>query len=396
MEATTEIAQEKVADLPPLALAGGGPTRSKAQSNGPQERSAVRSVALDLGLNKICLSEVRDGKVVHRATVRKVEELLPLLGPETAPARVAIEACREAWAVYDRLREWGKEPCLVDTTRSRQVGIGQHGRKSDRLDADHLAVALDQGRLPAAHLLSPARREMRHHLGVRRMLVESRAQMVTTIRGIVRAQGERMPSCAVESFVATVRRTALSEATRLLIEPALAVLGPLEAQLIVVERKLEHLCAREPVVQQLCTAPGVSLIVAAAFVSVIDEARRFTNAHQVESYLGLVPSEDTTGGANGSAGSPRPGTRTFALCSCRPPGPSCADATPTIRSSNGARRLQLDVASASLSSLWRADWPACCGRCGARTRSTMRRGSAGLAHVVSRNRRKAPPRAPRR
>jgi hypothetical protein len=29
---------------------------------------------------------------------------------------------------------------------------------------------------------------------------------------------------------------------------------------------------------------------------VIDEANRFRNAHQVESYLGLVPSEDSTGG----------------------------------------------------------------------------------------------------
>lgn len=37
-------------------------------------------------------------------------------------------------------------------------------------------------------------------------------------------------------------------------------------------------------------------MVAAAFVSVIDEAGRFRNAHQVESYLGLVPSEDTSGG----------------------------------------------------------------------------------------------------
>ncbi|APR88348.1 hypothetical protein A7982_13697 [Minicystis rosea] len=27
-----------------------------------------------------------------------------------------------------------------------------------------------------------------------------------------------------------------------------------------------QLCAREPVIQQLCTAPGVSLVVAAAFV----------------------------------------------------------------------------------------------------------------------------------
>jgi transposase len=295
-ETPKEIGKEEVADLKPSAFAGGGPTRSKAQSKGPQERSAMRSVALDLGVKKICLSEARDGKVVHRATVRSVEELLPLLGPDTAPAKVAIEACREAWAVHARLSAWGKEVCLVDTTRSRQIGIGQHGRKTDRLDADHLALALEQERLPAAHLLSPARQEMRHHLGVRRMLVESRAQAVTTVRGIVRAQGERLPSCGVESFVGIVRGTPLSEATRLLIEPALAVLETLAAQLLAVERKLDQLCAREPVIQQLCTAPGVSLIVAAAFVSVIDEAHRFRNAHQVESYLGLVPSEDTTGG----------------------------------------------------------------------------------------------------
>ena len=35
---------------------------------------------------------------------------------------------------------------------------------------------------------------------------------------------------------------------------------------------------------------------AAAFVSVIDEAGRFHHAHQVESYLGLVPGEDSSGG----------------------------------------------------------------------------------------------------
>jgi transposase len=256
----------------------------------------MRSVALDLGSKKICLSEARGGSIVHRATVRSVGELLPLLGPDTEPARVAIEACREAWAVHAKLTEWGKDVCLVDTTRSRQIGIGQHGRKTDRLDADRLALALEQGHLPVAHLLSPSRQELRHHLGIRRMLVESRAQAVTTVRGIVRAQGERVPNGEVASFVALVRKASLSEATRMLIGPALAMLEALEVQLLVVERKLEQLCAREPVVQQLCTAPGVSLIVAAAFVSVIDEARRFNNAHQVESYLGLVPSEDTTGG----------------------------------------------------------------------------------------------------
>ncbi len=74
------------------------------------------------------------------------------------------------------------------------------------------------------------------------------------------------------------------------------MLGPLQQQLAAVEQQLQELCAREPIVSQLGTVPGVGLIVAAQFVSVIDEAGRFGNAHQVESYLGLVPSEDTTGG----------------------------------------------------------------------------------------------------
>jgi hypothetical protein len=42
--------------------------------------------------------------------------------------------------------------------------------------------------------------------------------------------------------------------------------------------------------------PGVGLIVAATFVAALDEAGRFRDAHAVESYLGLVPCEDSSGG----------------------------------------------------------------------------------------------------
>jgi len=63
-----------------------------------------------------------------------------------------------------------------------------------------------------------------------------------------------------------------------------------------IETQLSGLCAKEPVVVQLATAPGVGLVVAACIVAVLDEAERFQRAHQVESYAGLVPSENTTGG----------------------------------------------------------------------------------------------------
>jgi transposase len=48
-------------------------------------------------------------------------------------------------------------------------------------------------------------------------------------------------------------------------------------------------------VARLCTAPSVGPVTAAAFCSTIDDVERFRNAHQVEAYLGLVPSEKSSG-----------------------------------------------------------------------------------------------------
>jgi transposase len=288
---------QKVADLSPAGFPADTPTRSSgANKTGAKERSAMRNVALDLGTTKTSYCEVCRDEVVKRATVSSVESLQCLLGPEQPPARVAIEACREAWYVYDLLTSWGNDVLLVDTTRSKQLGIGQHGRKTDKIDAQKLALAVERGGIPTAHILSPHRRELRRWLGMRRALVEARAHLVTTLRGLAREQGVKLPSCPVETFAANVRKRNLTPSLQALLESGLQTLETIGPQLNDVEAQLAQLCAVEPVVQLLATAPGVALIVAASFVSVIDEAQRFQQAHEVESYLGLVPSENSSGG----------------------------------------------------------------------------------------------------
>jgi transposase len=112
----------------------------------------------------------------------------------------------------------------------------------------------------------------------------------------VRARAERLGRCKSDNFVAKLQSTKLQPATRTLIAPLERALVLLDGEIASVDARLEKLCSTEPIIEKLTTAPGVGLIVAAAFVSVIDEAKRFQNAHQVESYLGLVPSEDTSGG----------------------------------------------------------------------------------------------------
>jgi hypothetical protein len=48
----------------------------------------MRTVALDLGVQKTAYCEVSGGHVIKRATVSDVESLRCLLGPEQAAARV--------------------------------------------------------------------------------------------------------------------------------------------------------------------------------------------------------------------------------------------------------------------------------------------------------------------
>jgi len=277
-------------------LGPNAPTRSTTHLiQGAEEKPVMRIVGIDLGARKVVGCELVEKKPV-RFTAKRVEDFFRWLGPNTPKARVLIEACREAWHVYDLLTSWGHEVLLLDTTRAKEVGIGRHGRKNDEIDAEKLARVLARGDVPEAHVLTPHRRELRKRVMLRRALVESRSQMAATLRGIVRADGHKLVGCEPARLPEKLRTSGLPEPLRALVEPLVANVKQLNEQLAQLDISLTQLCATEPAVQLLATKKGVSLIVAASFVSVIDEATRFKNAEQVASYLGLVPCEDTTGG----------------------------------------------------------------------------------------------------
>jgi transposase len=246
----------------------------------------MRSVGLDLGVRHISYCEVADGKVIDRTTVRSLSQLSSRVGPKSPPARVAFEACREGWHVHDKLAEWGHDPRMLDTTRIRRIGV------------EAIAHAVEANRFPEAHILSPERRALRAQLSVRGALIETRAQYVTTIRGLARAVGVLLPSCESQSFVSRLEAARLDPNTCALIAPLVTILRSLETEIARVEGALREYAENDPTISLCATVPGVGLIVAATFVSVLDEAKRFRNAHAVGAYLGLVPSETTTGGSD--------------------------------------------------------------------------------------------------
>jgi transposase len=105
----------------------------------------------------------------------------------------------------------------------------------------------------------------------------------------------RLPSCGTNAFVSHLRKTKLDQGLQELIEPMSQVLEKVDADLARAEIRLQSIVEKDPKIQLLMTVPNVSVVVAAVFVSVIDDAHRFRNAHQVGAYLGLVPSEKSSG-----------------------------------------------------------------------------------------------------
>ena len=260
----------------------------------------MRTLALDLGKASIDWCEVEQGKVVDRGRVADLSSLQAILSRQSGAVRVGFEACREALHAHDVMLSWGHVPYIFDTTCVRSfAGIGQHGRKNDRIDAERLAIALERDHAKFAHVLSQDARRLRELQEQHRALVETRKRLVIHVRGILRGRGIDLPSCAVENFVSNLRK-AEQEGTVTIswVDSLLVPLEALEPEIAKVDLAIHALCTsqKDPVIERLASVPGVSLLVAAAFISVIDRADRFDNASQVSSYLGLCPSENSTGG----------------------------------------------------------------------------------------------------
>jgi transposase len=77
--------------------------------------------------------------------------------------------------------------------------------------------------------------------------------------------------------------------------------GGLGEQIAVLGRRLVAVARQDHAVRRLMTAPGVGVLVALAYVSVVDAPERFTKSSSVGAYVGLTPrryqsgEEDHTG-----------------------------------------------------------------------------------------------------
>lgn len=235
-----------------------------------------------------------DGEYVE-SRIRTERDSLSRVFGQRARARVLLEASTESEWVARHLELLGHEVIVADPNFAPMYASRSRKVKTDKRDARTLCQACHLGAYRLAHRSSDASRLLRKHLRARQALVQARTRMISVCRALLRQEGLRVPSCGAASFAQRVRSLELEGAQREALEPLLQIHDQLCTQIDVTDKKVEHAVEADQRVQRLLTVPSVGPVTAATFVAVVDDISRFESADKLQSYLGLVPQEYSSG-----------------------------------------------------------------------------------------------------
>lgn len=269
-------------------------------------------VAIDLGgrESQICVRRP-DGTVVEQRRLRTAT--LPAYLQERPPSRVIVETCSEAFWVADAAQAAGHQIRVVPATLAPTLGIGARRIKTDQRDAQVLSEVSCRVDLPSVHIPRPEARAAKTLCGMRDGLVRSRTLLVNTVRGWLRTQGHRLATGGVLSFGTRVR-TRLGDAVPSYVARQLTLIEHLHAAIADADREVRALAEGDAVARRLMTVPGVGPVTAVRFIAAIDDRTRFAGAHAVESYVGLVAGQDSSGDRTRHLGITKAGSPALRWC----------------------------------------------------------------------------------
>jgi transposase len=256
----------------------------------------IDTIGLDLHKREtqVCILTT-DGELVERRIATTRPRFTEILGARP-PARILVEASTESEWVARHLEALGHEVIVADPSYAPMYATRSRRVKTDKRDARTLAEACRLGAYRAVHRVSEAQRHVRSELAVRDALVRTRTRYVALIKARVRSEGLRLPQGDPE-FTAR-KLDALGElpaTTRAELTPLVALLEPINTAIAAADDRIAALVAADAVVTLLTTAPTIGPVTAAAFVATLDTVTRFPSADHVTAYLGLVPSEHSSG-----------------------------------------------------------------------------------------------------
>ncbi len=258
--------------------------------------SNIITIGMDLG-DKFHMAVVfdSDGNELKIVKVTNTKIGISKFFKPYRSAQVAIEACTHSPWISRLLNEMG---LIVYVGNPRKLRcIWDSIDKSDAKDARMLGMVcrLEPRLLHPIHHRSKQAQADLTTIKSRDMLVRSRTQLINHVRGIVKANGDRLPKCSTASFANRCSDHISNELWSAL-SPLFEIITQLNQQIKELEREIEQLSIKKyPETKYLRQVPGVGPITALSYVLYIEDPARFNKSRQVGPFLGLTPRRDQSG-----------------------------------------------------------------------------------------------------
>ena len=234
--------------------------------------------------------EVRELRIGHRDEAEQFYRTLA--GQQVL---VGMEACGHYPWFEGLLESMGIELWMGDATQIRAAAVRK--QKTDRRDAAHLLQLLLEDRFPRIWVPSLEERDARQLLVQRHKQVQTRTRIKNQLQALALGQGiQKKRKLWSESGRAELEKLPLLPYAAQRRQQLLRSLDGLQAEIAALDRQVEEEVKRRPQAMKLRTHPGVGPVTALAMVLTLGPAQRFADGRKLGSYLGLIPSEHSSGG----------------------------------------------------------------------------------------------------
>src|SRR5271163_2540450 len=209
--------------------------------------------------------------------------------------RVGMEATGYSRWFERLLAELGIELWIGDAAEIATKRVRK--QKTDPNDARLLLKLLLEDTFPRIWVPSAENRDLRQLLWHRHRLVQMRTRIMNQLQALAMNEGQRRKkklwSAAGRAQLEKLPLAVWASRRR---KDLLELLDRMNPPIAELTRAVEQEARKWPEVQRLVTHPGVGPITALAFVLIIGTPERFPCGKQIGSYVGLIPSEDSSAG----------------------------------------------------------------------------------------------------
>jgi len=257
----------------------------------------MKIIGVDLHTRQqtIAMLDDQTGELVEKELQHEGEQVREFYSALPKPVLVGLEATGSMHWFLRLLEELGIEfrvghPAKIRAAEPRK-------QKNDRRDARLLLTLLAEKRFPAIWMPSCEQRDLQILLRHRDQLVRLRTRIQLSLQAVALSHGLRrghtLWTCGGQHTLRALPLAAHASAQR---DTLLALYPQLQAPIDDLDGQVESAAQQRVQARRLMTHPGVGPITALATEVFLGDAQRFADGKAVASYIGMIPSEHSSGG----------------------------------------------------------------------------------------------------